>query len=42
MRQVQLPLLLDGSWVEATRVSVIIGIRKGIFSFCESCPFIAD
>ena len=42
MRQVQLPLLPDGSWTGATRVSVIIGICRGIFSFCESRPFIAD
>ena len=42
MHQVQLPLLPDGSWAGAMHMSVIIGIRRGIFSFCESRPFIAD
>ena len=42
VRQVQLPLLPDSSWTGATRVSVIIGIHRGFFLFCESCPFIAD
>ena len=37
-RQIQLSLLSDGSWIEATCVSVGFGIRKAVR---KSCPFVA-